>query len=752
MGNNELHFKTFYDLSLCIRKNISMLPTDIDLIVGIPRSGIIPAYIIALFLNKQVCSIDEFVNNIEPSNGERPVKRSFEAAYRVLIVDDSIHSGVSLNKTKNRLSKLNTDKYKFEYLAVYARSETKNMVDYFFEIVPLPRLFQWNYLNHNIVSQSCCDIDGVLCLDPKEEENDDGDRYINFILDAQPLYIPEYKIHSLVTSRLEKYRPQTEEWLRRNNILYDNLYMLDLPSKKERIKRKAHANFKAEIYKKLNDTVLFIESNPKQAEKIAALTSKPCICVETDEIFYGGLAERPSQGKLLHEFDTSNYPLVRKRILLFSHELTYTGAPHSLLRICRMLLKNGFDIEVWSAEDGDFKEEFTKLGIMVRIVPNNMIYDPIIADAIRNFDLAIANTLISHRFFNVSKDLVPTIWYIREAQNIPEICRGNPDREKGLRNARTLYCVSEYAKEYIQRKYNPEVQVVHNCVEDYYQGIENNVEGKINFICAGTLTHRKAFDVYIDAYEQMPQDYQKKSHLYFMGRLIDSRADYWKPLLKRADANDNITYLGEIKDTQEKISLFEKMNVFVVVSRDESCSLIVLEGAMMGKPLIVSENVGAKYMVDENTGWIVKTNSPGELRKVFENIIDNPQQLLRMGKNARTKYLETSTIEIYEKNIMKMVEKNLNCKQTVSVELETAENRLKRIRSELNNCKMDLKLAKGDLQCIHNSVSFKIGRAVTWMPRKIRGGIRCYKENGMSYTINRIKIKMRNLFFKSRSC
>lgn len=41
------------------------------------------------------------------------------------------------------------------------------------------------------------------------------------------------------------------------------------------------------------------------------------------------------------------------------------------------------------------------------------------------------------------------------------------------------------------------------------------------------------------------------------------------------------------------------------------------------------------------------------------------------------------------------------------------------------------------LEDVHNSISFRLGRCITWFPRKIRGGIRCYKEHGLEYTIKR---------------
>lgn len=44
-----------------------------------------------------------------------------------------------------------------------------------------------------------------------------------------------------------------------------------------------------------------------------------------------------------------------------------------------------------------------------------------------------------------------------------------------------------------------------------------------------------------------------------------------------------------------------------------------------------------------------------------------------------------------------------------------------------------------EIQKIQQSWSYKIGRFITFIPRKIRGGIRCYQEHGIRYTLRRLK-------------
>jgi len=50
-----------------------------------------------------------------------------------------------------------------------------------------------------------------------------------------------------------------------------------------------------------------------------------------------------------------------------------------------------------------------------------------------------------------------------------------------------------------------------------------------------------------------------------------------------------------------------------------------------------------------------------------------------------------------------------------------------------------------EAELIRKSWSYRIGRFITFIPRKIRGGIRCYQEHGIIYTLQCIKNKLFNL-------
>jgi uncharacterized HAD superfamily protein/hypoxanthine phosphoribosyltransferase len=292
---NEMNFRNFNDLGDCIRKNVHVLPKDISLVVGIPRSGMVPAYMIALHLNLPVIDLASFIEGRTVTGGARFVEKNIFR--KILIVDDSIQSGSQLKIVKEKLNTLT--QYEFVYLAVYGSEQNNNLCDYCFEIVSSPRAFEWNILHANwLYEYSCVDIDGVLCEDPSEEDNDDGEKYKLFLLNAMPKYLPKSKVLALVTSRLEKYRPETEEWLRKHNVEYKELIMLDLPDKASRMKLGNHAEHKAKHYLANNNAIMFIESAKIQASRICEVSQKPVFSVEEMRFFNNNDFTKPKLKKI----------------------------------------------------------------------------------------------------------------------------------------------------------------------------------------------------------------------------------------------------------------------------------------------------------------------------------------------------------------------------------------------------------------------------------------------------------------------
>lgn len=157
---------------------------------------------------------------------------------------------------------------------------------------------------HNLLLEKACfDIDGVLCVDPEDWQNDDGEKYIQFINNAPLKLVPSRKIGYIVTSRLEKYRKDTELWLSKNHIEYGDLYMMDLQTAEERRELGNHAKFKANYYKQIKSAIWFVESNDQQAQEIASLTGKAVYCVDTHQYYRENIV-RQNKSVIMHRYIT----------------------------------------------------------------------------------------------------------------------------------------------------------------------------------------------------------------------------------------------------------------------------------------------------------------------------------------------------------------------------------------------------------------------------------------------------------------
>lgn len=283
-----MNFRTFDDMSSALTKKLNLVPRDVDLIVGIPRSGLIPANILALHLNLPLTDLDGLLSGRMLGKGRTrshtKQRVTVEECRKVLVIDDSLWTGKTIDMAKQKIDEANIPQ-EIIYAAVYVTENTKDKIDLYFDICPFPRMFEWNFMHHGYLENACIDVDGVLCADPTSQENDDGTKYLEFLENAQPLFLPTLPVGYLVTSRLEKYRPQTEAWLKKYGIEYQKLFMLNLPDGETRRALNCHATFKSRIYRQTK-SIIFIESELKQAKDIAKYSNKPVLCIETRRLIY----------------------------------------------------------------------------------------------------------------------------------------------------------------------------------------------------------------------------------------------------------------------------------------------------------------------------------------------------------------------------------------------------------------------------------------------------------------------------------
>ena len=260
-------------------------------VIGIARSGMIPASVIATLLGAELWSIDQHSLQLEQlGTGTR--MQGVVVAGGTILIDDSVWSGNAMRRCLAAVrGSFGPDVLA---LAVYGPRQVpdvgvrvhKRYANHWFE---------WNLANAPFVDRLAWDMDGVLCRDFTVEEDDDGDRYLATMRSMSPTVHRPRKPITIVTARLERYRQETLSWLERQGIPVARLIMGPWATKREREASDVWG-WKAAQCRGLGVS-MFIESSSVGASVIAAQAGVVCVSIED------GRTWLPPNGQVIDRLD-----------------------------------------------------------------------------------------------------------------------------------------------------------------------------------------------------------------------------------------------------------------------------------------------------------------------------------------------------------------------------------------------------------------------------------------------------------------
>lgn len=353
-----------------------------------------------------------------------------------------------------------------------------------------------------------------------------------------------------------------------------------------------------------------------------------------------------------------------KRILLFSHNLNMEGAPTMLINVARILAETGYSVETLSLKGGVYETELKQMDIPIRILEDDVkVLEGEMDSYIRQFNLIIANTVMTFSMIARYNNTVPVMWYIHEGKIIKSIfSKDIADLDNLIRSKANIVVVSEYVREWLAREYGiRNITVLHNFIDvpDKDQAslpIHEKKDRKVQFTYLGSIDEHKGLDILLEANHRLGD--RSNVHINYAGNIL-SRS-FYEDIISRYN-EDNVQYWGLVSGI-EKAKLFQQTDVFVVPSRDESCSLVVLEAFAAQKPVIISDQVGAKYLLTDQSGWIFDINCIDELKILLEDISNEKYDLTKFGELAKKQYDQYVSKEKYSEELVALVEKFMDKK------------------------------------------------------------------------------------------
>lgn len=162
---------------------------------------------------------------------------------------------------------------------------------------------------------------------------------------------------------------------------------------------------------------------------------------------------------------------------------------------------------------------------------------------------------------------------------------------------------------------------------------------QIHFIYVGGVKELKGISYLLQAFVMLPNEC---ADLTVVGQ-VDYEAEDIRPY------RNKIKFTGSVLHS-EIVNLLHKADVFVFPSLGEGLSLAALEAASCGLPLIVSKNSGINDAItDGKEGFVIPIQSASSLVEKMEWFIEHPEQIERMGREARKMALSYTWESYYQR-------------------------------------------------------------------------------------------------------
>ena len=386
------------------------------------------------------------------------------------------------------------------------------------------------------------------------------------------------------------------------------------------------------------------------------------------------------------------------RVLLIGHEFSVSGAPLSLLGIAKILISEGYSVDIAVKDINQIRNIslYDGLGADVFLIPNSADCFPNANQIVRNYDFVIINTVVMGSYATLCRKLnIPHIWFIREDLSVIRLFFNEikTTRQDFFGDTENILCVSKYVADSIFNEYKIYCRHINNFIfdhvssdkQDQSQKNPQSAIGRIKtFAVVGSVESRKSQQSAAAAfmYVSSKSRYKDRWKLFFIGKYGRDCNDPTLGIKLQSATKDlpDIVWSGEV--TENKWELFRSIDFFIVPSLEESSSRVAIEATMLGKPVICTTHVGAKYLTENGSGFLFKPGNTAELRDIIEKCIDMPEdEYRRMSRQARLNYEKTSTPAVYHKALSSVIKETMERFNEESAPSDSSENSAVSLRS-----------------------------------------------------------------------
>ncbi len=327
--------------------------------------------------------------------------------------------------------------------------------------------------------------------------------------------------------------------------------------------------------------------------------------------------------------------LADKCAILFSHYLGRTGAPSMLLTMSKVLLSRGYQVFVFSPEDGEMREEFTAQGVNVIIYPDFLNNTAWLTTISAIFDFILVNTLACSPVIDALAPICPHIyWWIHEFES-NFIGFYNGYKNVAITPSLRVLAASPQIQRNIKKYMHIDSEVLNFCVEDVPSASALQEHSVIHFLQIGTISRLKGQLVFLNAIRQLPPEIKSRCHFTFCGEFDSADPAILLQLYKASETDFSISVIPAMP-REELLHYYDSIDVIVVSSYEESTSAIAVEGLMKGKVCICSDSCGVcDFLHDGKDAFFFVCGNSSMLSQKISHVVSHFTELDALKADAR---------------------------------------------------------------------------------------------------------------------
>lgn len=134
-----------------------------------------------------------------------------------------------------------------------------------------------------------------------------------------------------------------------------------------------------------------------------------------------------------------------------------------------------------------------------------------------------------------------------------------------------------------------------------------------------------------------------RPHVLFAGRAKEDYQEALEAALREHGLTDRVHFLGFQREIAEVLAA---LDVFVLLSLNESFSIALAEAMAMEKPCIYTPVGGVRELAgEEKVGLAVDRSNPGQIADAILQLASNPELRISMGRRGRERIVRNFTLD-----------------------------------------------------------------------------------------------------------